>query len=99
AARTGRLGADDLGAIVDVIEPIALDDGAGADTFIGPVVDAAGRQLIVDRLPEELAGRLIKAHQHAFVALACGVAGLALGGARGPRSGRRALCCPDLRSI
>ena len=34
AARAGGIGADDLGAIVDVVEPIALDDRAGADAFV-----------------------------------------------------------------
>ena len=34
---------------------------------MGPVVDAAGGQLVVDVLPKELAGRLFETHQDALV--------------------------------
>src|SRR5205814_477832 len=64
-----RRGTDDLAAVVDVIELVALDERAGADAFLGPVVDAAGRELVVGVLPEELAGRLLEAHHDALVAL------------------------------
>ena len=50
-----RAEAEDLAAVGDDPEAVALDDGAGADALVRPVVDAAGLQLVADVLPEELA--------------------------------------------
>src|SRR5207247_98126 len=55
-------------AIADVPDPLALDRRRRADALFGPVHDPAGRQLVVDELPEELAVRLAEAHDDALVA-------------------------------
>ena len=61
------VGADDLAAVADVVDAVALDGGRRADALLRPVVDLAAGQLVVDRLPEELAGLLVEAHQDALV--------------------------------
>src|SRR5262249_7115215 len=61
------VGADELAAVADVIKPVALHRGAGTDALLGPVVDAPRGQLVVDRLPEELAVRLAETHDDALV--------------------------------
>ena len=47
AASRSVLSADHLAAVADEPEPVALDNGAGADALVLPVVDAAGDQLVV----------------------------------------------------
>lgn len=58
---------DDLTVVADVPEFLALDDGGGADALTRPVLDAADGQFRVGVLPQELAGLLVEAHQHALV--------------------------------
>src|SRR5207244_3275845 len=62
-----RIRTDKLAAIVDVIKAVALHRGRRTDTLLGPVIDAAGGELIVDRLPQEFAIRLAEAHDDAFI--------------------------------
>src|SRR5437667_2636885 len=73
--------ADQLAAVADIVEAVAFYKGTGANTFFRPVVDAAGGELVVHGLPEELAGGLVKAHDDALVPLDGGVARLLVVGA------------------
>ena len=66
--------ADELGAVADVVDAVALDERGAGDALVGPVVHASGRQLLVRDLPEELAVRLAERHHHAAVAGLLGIA-------------------------
>src|SRR5262249_24974554 len=75
------VGTDDLAAIADVVEAGGPGPGAGADPLVGPVAGTADWQLIVNRLPEELAGLFVEAHHNALVALDFRVARVVVVGA------------------
>src|SRR5262245_59102583 len=66
-AQPFRGGADDLATVAAIPDAISLSDRRRADAFLRPVLHPAGRQLIVNRLPEELSIALAEAHQHALV--------------------------------
>ena len=68
------VGTDQFAAVADVVDAIAVDVARRADALLGPVVHAAGGELVVDDLPEELAVGLAEAHHHALVALDLGLA-------------------------
>ena len=54
-------------AVGDDVDAVSLDGRRAAQALLGPVVDAAGGELVVDVLPEELAGGLVEAHEDAHV--------------------------------
>ena len=69
------LGADDLAAGRDVVEPVALDDRRGAaGRRRRPVLEDLVGGHVVDDLPEELAVGLVEAHEDGLVALDLGIA-------------------------
>ena len=76
-----RAGTNQFATIVHVIKPLAFDDGRRADSLVRPIVDTAGGELVVNRLPEEFAVRFTEAHQHALVAGDLGVARIVVVGA------------------
>ena len=57
-----------LAAVADVVDLVALDQRRAGDALERPVVDAAGGDLLVGDLPQELAGVLLEGHQHAAIA-------------------------------
>src|SRR5579864_7480870 len=75
------VGANQLVAVVHVVDAVPLDGGGGGDADLGEVVLVGVGQLVVDRLPEELAVRLAEAHQDALVVLDLRVARLVVVGA------------------
>ena len=58
-----------LAAVRHVVRDAILDERRRAHALEGPVVRAARRQLVVHRLPEELAVGLAEGHQDALVSL------------------------------
>ena len=76
-----RLEAQDLAAVVDEIDAVALDRDGGGDAAVGPVEVDVLVALGEDELPEEAAGLFVEAHQHAAVALLGGIARVAVVGA------------------
>ena len=62
-----------LAAVRHVIDDAVLDQRRRADALERPVVRAPRRQLVVHRLPHELAVRLAERHQDALVALDLGI--------------------------
>ena len=58
----------DDAAVADVVEAAILDERRRGDALKGPVVGAAGLELHVRLLPEELAVRFAERHEHAAVA-------------------------------
>src|SRR5215217_4970816 len=63
-----RIERNKLGAVVDVIKPVAFDKRRRANALIWPVVDATRREFVGDSLPQEFPIRLAKGHQDTFVA-------------------------------
>src|SRR5262249_20070367 len=53
--------------VAHVVDPAALHQGGRAEPLLRPVVDLSARELVVNRLPEELPGLLVEAHQDALV--------------------------------
>ncbi len=68
------VGGHDLAAVRDVVDAVVVDVGRRADALLRPVVDAAGGQLVVGHLPEELAVGGAERHHHALVAFGAGAA-------------------------
>src|SRR5262249_16987560 len=68
----GRLGADQFAGVGDVVEAPALHHGRRDEAYLRRVDGLV--ELLVDDLPEELAGLLVEAHQHPAVAPDRGVA-------------------------
>ena len=58
-----------LAAVRDVVDDAVLDQRRRADALVRPVVGAPGGQLVVHRLPQELAVGLAERHQDALVPL------------------------------
>ena len=77
----GGVGADELTAVADVVDAVALDAGVGGDALLGPIDRGAAGQLVVRGLPEQLAGLLVEAEEAAFVAFAVGAEVAAVVGA------------------
>jgi hypothetical protein len=68
-AESVDVGADQLGPVGDVVQAVSLEGRSGADTLQRPVVHAAGAELGVGRLPQELARLGVEGHDVAPVAL------------------------------
>src|SRR5262249_53456863 len=66
---TFGVGADQFTAVADVVKSLAFYNRGRTNAFVRPVVDAAGGELVMDGLPEELAVGLAEAHDDAFVSL------------------------------
>ena len=66
--------AHELGAVADVVRAVADDHRGTGHALERPVVDAAGRQLLVRGLPQELAVGLAEGHDDAAVAGLLGIA-------------------------
>jgi hypothetical protein len=66
--------ADELATVGNIVGPVAVDARRGGHALERPIVHPAGRELVVHRLPEELAVGLAEAHDDALVAGDLGVA-------------------------
>ncbi len=67
-----HVGADQLGPVADVVDPVPVHERGGADPLFRPVVDPARGELVVRGLPHDLPGGFLQADDHSFVACDAG---------------------------
>ena len=83
-----HVGADQLGPVADVVDPVPVHEGRGTDSLFRPVVDPSRGELVVGGLPQHLSGGLVQTDDHPLVTRDSGpVMGVVVGADEDPSIG------------